>query len=160
MFRDATRTIRIAAAAMTTAEFNAAQLEARAGEGWTTLTELADTLARDHDLPFRTAHAVAGRFMDARERHPERSTSELLADASTMLPGGPLAYSDAALATILSPRHFVTVRRTLGGPAPEETARAAKVSREQLEADETRHSNAAAALDQAEHRLAERSAGL
>jgi argininosuccinate lyase len=160
MFRDATRTIRIAAAAMTTAEFDAAQLEARAGEGWTTLTELADTLARDHDLPFRTAHAVAGRFMDARERHPERSTSELLADASTMLPGGPLAYSDAALATILSPRHFVTVRRTLGGPAPEETARAAKVSREQLEADETRHSNAAAALDQAEHRLAERSAGL
>jgi len=160
MFRDATRTVRIVAAAMTTAEFDAAQLEARAGEGWTTLTELADTLARDHDLPFRTAHAVAGRLMAARERHPDRSIGELLAEASDTLPGGALAYSDAALNTILSPRHFVNVRGTLGGPAPEETARAAKVSRGQLETDETWRGNATAALAQAERTLAERSATL
>jgi argininosuccinate lyase len=160
MFRDATRTIRIAAAAIATAEFDAAQLEARAGDGWTTLTELADTLARDHDLPFRTAHAIAGRVMAARERHPDHPIGELLTEASSMLPGGPLAYSDAALTTILSPRHFVTVRQTLGGPAPEETARAAKVSRGQLETDETWRNNAAAALARAEHTLAERSAAL
>jgi len=160
MFRDATRTIRIVAAALTTAEFDAAQLEARAGEGWTTLTELADTLARDHNLPFRTAHAIAGRLMAARERHPTRPISELLAAASDTLPGGPLNYSDAALSKILSPRYFVTVRRTLGGPAPEETARAAKVSREQLEADKLWHGNATAALAQAERTLAERSAKL
>jgi argininosuccinate lyase len=160
MFRDATRAVRIAAAAMTTAEFDAAQLEARAGEGWTTLTELADTLARDRNLPFRTAHAVAGRLMAARELNPDRSISELLAEASDTLPGGPLVYSDAALTTILSPRHFVSVRRTLGGPAPEETARAAKVSRGQLDADEGWRSKAVAALAQAERTLAERSAGL
>ena len=124
MFRDATRTIRIVAAAMTTAEFDAVQLEARAGEGWTTLTELADTLARDHNLPFRTSHAIAGRLMASRDRNPDRPIGELLAEASDKLPGAPLAYSDAALTAILSPRHFVTVRRTLGGPAPEETARA------------------------------------
>ena len=83
MFHDATRTIRIVAAAMTTAEFDAAQLEARAGEGWTTLTELADTLARDHNLPFRTAHAISARLMAARDRHPERPIGELLTEAST-----------------------------------------------------------------------------
>jgi argininosuccinate lyase len=160
MFRDATRSIGIVAAAMTTAQFDAAQLEARAGEGWTTLTELADTLARDHDLPFRTAHAVAGRLMAARERHPDRPLGELLAEASNALPGGPLAYSDAALTTILSPRHFVSVRRTLGGPAPEETARAAKVSRAQLEADQAWRDNAAGALTEAERTLAGRSAAL
>jgi argininosuccinate lyase len=160
MFRDATRTISIVAATIATAEFDAAQLEARAGEGWTTLTELADTLARDHNLPFRTAHAIAGRLMAARERYPDHALGELLAEASSTLPGGPLAYSDAALHTILSPRHFVTVRRTLGGPAPEETERAAKVSRGQLETDEAWRNNAAAALAQADHTLAERSAAL
>jgi len=160
MFRDATRTVRIVAAAMTTAEFDAAQLEARAGEGWTTITELADTLARDHNLPFRTAHAVAGRLMAARERHPDRPLSELLAEASDKLPGGPLAYPDAALTTILSPRHFVTVRRTLGGPAPEETVRAAKVSRQQFEADQVWHGNAVGELARAERTLAERRAAL
>jgi argininosuccinate lyase len=160
MFRDATRTIRIVAAAMTTAGFDAVQLEARAGEGWTTLTELADTLARDHNLPFRTAHAISARFMAARDQQPERPISELLAEASDMLPDGPLVYSDAALGTILSPRHFVSVRRTLGGPAPEETARAAKTSQKQLEADEQWHSNAVVALAEAEGRLAERGAAL
>ena len=41
---------------------------ARAGEGGTTLTELADTLVRDHGLPFRTAHAIAARLLKARSR--------------------------------------------------------------------------------------------
>ncbi len=50
--------------------------------------------------------------------------------------GVALGYSEQALAKILSPRHFVDVRRTLGGPAPDETARAAAVSRQQLAADE------------------------
>ena len=61
MFRDATRAVKLVAAAMATAEFDAAGLEAGAAEGWTTLTELADTLVREHDVPFRTAHAIAAR---------------------------------------------------------------------------------------------------
>src|SRR5438477_4639045 len=60
MFRDATRTVKLVAAAMRTAEFDAERLEARAGDGWATLTELADTLVRDHGLPFRLAHAISG----------------------------------------------------------------------------------------------------
>ena len=160
MFRDATRAVRLVAAAMTTAEFDAARLEERAGDGWTTLTELADTLVRDHALPFKTAHAIAGRLVTGRQRDPDRPPAELLADASTELVGAPLAYSEAALAHILSPRYFVEIRRTLGGPAPEETARAATASRRQLEADEAWRSRATNALAQAERTLAERSAAL
>src|SRR3979411_2259302 len=58
MFRDATRAVRLVAAALSTAGFEAARLEGRAGDGWTTLTELADTLVREHRLPFKTAHAI------------------------------------------------------------------------------------------------------
>src|SRR6266567_4687522 len=38
MFRDATRAVRLVAAALATAEFDAERLEARAADGWTTLT--------------------------------------------------------------------------------------------------------------------------
>jgi argininosuccinate lyase len=160
MFRDATRVLKLVAAAVATAEFDASELEARAADGWTTLTELADTLVRDHGLPFRTAHAIAGRLMVLRDKSPQRPLGEILAEASNDVLGAPLVYSDTALAEILSPRHFVAVRRTHGGPAPEETVRAATASRRQLEADEERWRNAAEALGKAERMLAERSASL
>jgi len=160
MFRDATRAVKLVAAAMTTAEFDAVRLEARAGDGWTTLTELADTLVRDRGLPFRTAHAIAGRLITARQHDADRPLADVLTDVSKEVTGAPIAYSEAALAKILSPRYFVTVRRTLGGPAPEETARAAAVSRQLLGADDAWWEQATNALADAEHRLAERSAAL
>jgi argininosuccinate lyase len=160
MFRDAIRAVKLVAAAMATAEFDAARLEARAADGWTTLTELADTLVRDHGLSFRMAHGIAQRLMKARQLEPARKLAEQLADASRDVLGAPIVYSDHALAEILSPRHFVNVRRTLGGPAPDETKRAAEASRLQLEADEGWWHTATGALTEAERRLAGRSAAL
>jgi argininosuccinate lyase len=156
MFRDATRSVTLVAAAMMSAEFDAARLEAHAGDGWTTLTELADTLVREQQLPFTTAHAVAARMVTGRAAHPERSLADLLGDASRAVLGRPLPYSDARLAEILSPRHFVAVRRTLGGPAPEETARAIAASQAQLDADETWSRQALAAIERAEAALRDR----
>src|SRR4029453_16453414 len=57
MFRDATRAVKLVGAAMTTAEFDAARLEAHAADGWTTLTELADTLVRAGGVPVQRARA-------------------------------------------------------------------------------------------------------
>ena len=160
MFRDATRAMSLAAAALATAEFDAAALEARAGDGWTTLTELADTLVREHGLAFKTAHAISAHLVGGRQRDPKRPLSELLKDATTELLGAPLAYTEEQLAEILSPRHFVEVRRTHGGPAPEETARAARASHRQLAADEESWTHATEALAKAERTLAERSEAL
>jgi len=160
MFRDATRMVKLVAAAMSSAEFDAARLEAGAADGWTTLTELADTLVRDRGLPFRTAHAIASRLMSARCREPQRPISELLADVSGDLLGEPLRYSDADVTRILSPRHFVEIRRTFGGPAPAETLRAAKACAHQLEADRAWWASATDALARAERLLSERAAAL
>jgi argininosuccinate lyase len=160
MFRDAMRAVNLVAAAIATAEFDPKQLEARAGDGWTTLTELADTLVREHELPFRVAHGISARLIAARTREPHRPLAELLAEASADLLGAPLTYSDEALAKILSPRHFVNVRRTLGGPAPEITALAIEASRALLDADRSWWTMAGTALSTAEQRLAAESAGL
>jgi argininosuccinate lyase len=160
MFRDATRAVSVVAAAMTTAEFDAESLEARAGEGWTTLTELADTLVRDHQLPFRTAHAIATHMVASRKSDSARPLATLVAEASAELTGRPIVYSEAALDKILSPRHFVNVRTTLGGPAPEETARAAGASRTALDADRAWWHSASDALTNAERELTGRSRAL
>ena len=157
MFRDATRAVSLTSAAMATAEFDIARLEARAGAGWTTLTELADELTRAHRIPFRAAHAIAGRLVTGREREPAKPLSTLVAEASGELLGSALIYTDEQLAEILSPRHFVEVRRAAGGPAPDETKRAAKVAAQQLAADRTWWSGTTDALAAAELRLAGRS---
>jgi len=156
MFRDATRTVKLVAAAMRTVEFDAAKLEARAGGGGATLTELADELVRAHGLPFRTAHAIAARLMAGRRLDPDVPLSAVLADASAELLGTPLRYSETELERILSPRHFIDVRRTLGGPAPEETERASTISRAALTADHAWLAGCTQSLNEAERRLASR----
>ena len=56
--RDATRALSLFAAALSTATFNTETLSRRAGEGFITVTELADTLVRRENLTFRTAHQI------------------------------------------------------------------------------------------------------
>lgn len=160
MFRDGTRAVKLLAAALATATFDAEALEGRAGEGWSTLTELADRLVRDHDVPFTTAHRIAAGLMEARNRDPRAPLSRVLAEVSEGIHGTALRYSEAALAEALSPRNFVQVRRTLGGPAPEEVARATTSARATLESDQAWWDGRTAHLAQAQQRLADRCARL
>ena len=160
MFRDAHRAVRLVAAAMKEATFDTARMAARAEQGWITVTELADTLARDHGVPFKTSHAIAARFVAASAARPDDPKAVVLRDVSVSLLEAPVAIDEAALATILSPRHFVAVRTTHGGPAPSVTKAALEVSgntltrdREWL-AERLRHlQEAARALAQAEQAL-------
>ncbi len=128
MFRDATRAVRLVAAAMQTASFDVARLESKAGEGGTTTSELADTLVREHRLPFKTAHAITAQVLKVRASRPDAKPTETLAAVAFELIGRPITYSEERLHEILSPRYFVSVRKTSGGPAPEETARAVEAS--------------------------------
>jgi len=132
-FRDATRATTLTAVTMAGAEFNAAHMRDRSGADWVTVTELADALTRDHGLSFGAAHAVVSalvRRVDARDRR----LGVVLADVGREA-GHHIHLSDDDLQRLLSPEHFVAVRRTLGGPAPEITAEAVRQSRGLLEAD-------------------------
>jgi argininosuccinate lyase len=160
MFRDAVRAVTLVAAAMKDASFDVARLEARAAEGGTTSTELADHLVRKHGLPFKTAHGIAARLMKARREYPQASLAEALVSASADLIGVPLTYTDAEIAQIMSPRHFIEVRRTHGGPAPTETARALEDSRQALQRDLVWISRTSEALAGAEARLQQRTHAL
>jgi argininosuccinate lyase len=134
-FKDAVRALRLVAAAMGSASFDPERMAERARQGWITVTELADALARDHGVPFKAGHAITTRFVAECGRQPGASRAALLAAVAADVLGRPVDYDDAALARILSPRHFVEVRATYGGPAPAVTAAAAAESRRTLEAD-------------------------
>jgi argininosuccinate lyase len=159
-FRDAVRAVGLVAAAMQTAEFDVARLEARAAVGGTTLTELADTLAREQGVSFKTAHAIAGRVLRARTDNPQADLASVLAAVCLQTIGRRLPYTNVDLDRILSPRHFVDVRRTFGGPAPEETLRAVGASQELLDADHAWLTSRREALTAAEGQLRERAAAL
>lgn len=134
-FRDAARAVSLVAAAMEHAEFNVALMRQRAGQHGVSITELADTLAREHGLAFRLAHSIAAKMVTGLRERPETSVSKLLHDASLEIAGRAIDIDEAALATLLSPEHFVAVRRTHGGPAPDVTAKALAASRQLLEKD-------------------------
>jgi argininosuccinate lyase len=119
MFRDAQRAVALLAVSIRGTELNVERMQARAAEGGTTLTELADRLVRDQNISFTMAHSIAAGLL------------------SGVVPPTSLGYTDEELTRILSARNFVEARRTPGGPAPSETSRALDAARGLLERDRT-----------------------
>jgi len=159
-FRDARRAVTLVGAALSTAEFDTARMAERAGTCAITVTELADTLTRDEDLSFRTSHAITTAFVRELQREAGGSIADALARASTAVIGRTLPYDEQALGRILSPMHFVTVRKTPGGPAPAEVGRALEVSAAALEADRAWLAERVEALKAAERQLEAAAASL
>ena len=152
MFKDARRATGLTAAAMRHAEFDSALMRQRATAGWVTVTELADTLARDHGLSFRNGHAIAAAVVREAERQPDVKISELLARAAAGL-GKDIRLSEDEITRVLSPEQFIEVRRTLGGPAPDVVTCALDVARDRLEQDRAAAAGLREALARAEKQL-------
>ena len=133
-FADAGRGIELTAAAMSAAGFDVERMRSRAAETWVTVTELADTLARDHGLPFSAAHEVAAAVVRTMSGTPGARLSDVVARA-TAGTAREITLSEQDLARILSPEHFVAVRQSPGGPAPSVTTAALAEARAAAERD-------------------------
>jgi argininosuccinate lyase len=153
MFRDAARAVRLVAAALGGAHFDTVRMAERASQGWITVTELADTLARDYGVPFKAGHAIAARIVASGASGGSTPVAAALREASAEVLDRPLELDEATLARILSPRHFVEVRKTSGGPAPSETGRAIAQSEALLDGDMAWFADTAGRLRASEERL-------
>ena len=136
MFQDAARAVSLVAAAMAGSGVRRREAGGARGQNWITVTELADTLTREHGLPFKAGHGIAVRLVAGARATPNQPLAGLLREASKQVTGTEIVYTDERLAEILSPRHFVEVRTTHGGPSPSETTRAIGESKKALAADE------------------------
>ena len=162
MFRDATRAVTLVAAAMRGADFNVARLAEprRCGR------DDADGAGRHAGARSRPAvplGARASRQLPAegpdRGSRRRRSRPRCRRRRSALL-GRALDYTEEQLEKVMSPRHFVEVRTTYGGPAPSETARALSVSRAEPRARQSRVAAAARRPAAAERALRDRVAAL
>ncbi|MDR2505494.1 MAG: argininosuccinate lyase [Oscillospiraceae bacterium] len=105
-----------------TMEVNKDIMRKRAGEGFITATELADTLVRDGGLSFRESHRITAAIV--RTMYEKGLTqSELTPDIIREIAGGGAEVNRAMIETALNPAHFISIRGITGGPAPDEVRR-------------------------------------
>ena len=149
-FHDAARGAALVAAALDAATFDTAALAARAERGWITLTELADTLVREHGLSFAAAHALAADVVRDAGGDPARVFEVF--PAAVRARGHAFEIEPSRLARLLSPEFFVEQRRTPGGPAPEVMEAALEESARALAIDRTRVASLQASLADADLR--------
>jgi argininosuccinate lyase len=93
---------------------------------YSTVTELADYLAAQEGVNFRTAHQIVGKLAGdciARGLSAGDITPEALGESSELFAGKRIILSEDRLKTILSGRHSVERRIGEGAPAPESCRR-------------------------------------
>jgi argininosuccinate lyase len=108
-------------AVFATLEVNREHLRARADAGFTTATELADTLVREKGLAFRTAHHIVATVVKtavAAKRESSSITVDDVEAAAQAVLGHKLELSEALVRDALDPQRFIERRTILGGPAP------------------------------------------
>ena len=136
---------------------------AEVGADYATMTEVADTLLRHADIPFRVGHHYASELTEygrAHGKRPTELTAEELLHVYQDTYGEPLPMSVDRIREALDPEQMVAGRRGLGGPQPDETRRMLRdgdsrldASRAWLDASRRALHDAEAALDAAFGRL-------
>jgi argininosuccinate lyase len=132
--RDAKESLRLLIDMLSSATFDTVRMKEEAGKGFSTATDLADTLVRDYGLPFRTAHNIVGRAVQKGNltlENLESATKELDLGISLSSKGLTQDQIDAALDV----NNSVSIRKATGGPAPFATKIAIADRKKQLDTD-------------------------
>jgi argininosuccinate lyase len=115
-------TVRILDGSVSSLKFNLERLEKSSGAGFSTATEIADSLVRITGMPFRTAHRIVGRIAASGSR-PGLAELDEIALENAGYRASERGFSEADLERALDPRSNVALRANTGGPAPVETER-------------------------------------
>ena len=142
-----------------------ARAAAEVDADWSTTTELADTLQREADVPFRLGHHFASNLVTWGRAHGATPTSVPYAEASRIYAEAAratgqeqtrLPLDEARFRTVLGARNMIDAAKGIGGPQPAELARMLGQAKTRLADDDAwlagRHAaleGAAAALDAA-----------
>lgn len=133
---EARRALDLAAEILAKVSFDTVVLHARARDGFSAVTELADTLVREGGFTFRQAHHIVARLVQLlRAEHrilPNASLVEINA-VSKDVAGRITGLTEEGFRSAIDPRIFVERRAVTGGPAPAEVRRALKAAGDAVE---------------------------
>jgi argininosuccinate lyase len=110
-------------------------MKAAAGGGYSTATDLADWLVRVLKMPFRDAHHVTGRIVQAAEAQNlplEKLPLEAMRGIEPRITADVFSVLSPEK-SVLSPQNSVASRVSHGGTAPQNVAKMAAVWRKRLE---------------------------
>jgi argininosuccinate lyase len=141
--------LRLLDATLGTCQFDVELLRDRASNGFTTATELADTLVRRAGLAFRQAHRVASTVVQLSGADSRLVTVELVAEAARQALGREIHLDPADLRAALDPWCFVEQRTIPGGPAPSAMEAHLAKLQQRLEVDQAWHGERQAHIEAA-----------
>ena len=146
-----------------------ARAAAEVDADWSTTTELADTLQREADVPFRLGHHFASDLVTWGRSHGVTPSTVPYAEAqrlyqqaanATGQAAATLPLDEARFRDVLGARNMVESAKGTGGPQPAELARMLTEARAALAADDAWLAERRAALAAADARLDEAFAAL
>lgn len=147
---------RLLARVVATMEVDKEVLRRRAEASFAVVTELADTLVRTDNLPFRTSHRIVSRVVKTALDNGLAAQQISLAsvnEAAREIIGRELLIDPDTLRRALDPDHFVHIRSLPGGPSPGEMKRMIADRKERVAALLAWHVKASRKLRQALERL-------
>jgi argininosuccinate lyase len=118
-------TVRILDGCISSLKFNLEKMEKSSGAGFSTATELADSLVCITGMPFRTAHSIVGRIAASGSRPGMAELDEISLEIAGYR-ASERGFSVEDLERALDPKSNVALRANTGGPAPAETGRMIK----------------------------------
>ncbi|MGV6476737.1 argininosuccinate lyase [Azotobacter vinelandii] len=141
---------------------NAARAREELENEWTTSMELADTLQRAHQVPFRIGHSFASLIVEEARNEGYVPNTFPYADAQKLYTRAAdkfgwkdnrLPLDEAAFRASLSPENMVKTRVGIGGPQPAEVQRMLAGARQALQSDDGWLKDTRARLDNADKAL-------
>jgi argininosuccinate lyase len=118
---------------LSSAEFNTVRMREEAGKGFSTATELADTLVRTYGLPFRTAHNIVGRAVQ--KGSLSLATLEAAALEIEKISLKKKGLTQKKIDEVLDVDYSLAIRKAPGGPAPASVKRATIERKKKVDAD-------------------------
>lgn len=123
-FNNANRVMKLMYAVLATMEVDKEKAKEMAGKSSITITELADTLARDYNISFRLAHKIASQISKKTLQEKKELYDWDVKDINAMIrPFVNVSLTEAEWQKIISPEYFVEIRNHPGGPSPREAER-------------------------------------
>jgi len=120
-----------------------------ASKGFSTMTELADTLVRSYGISFRQAHDIIGEATSkaiSEGKAADQITVEMVEEAAQKSIGKSLKLPKETLQQAIDPTENIKRRKLIGGSAPEEVKRMIEDRRKKIESKETKHKQRLAKL--------------
>ncbi len=155
-FNQANRVMKLMYAVIATLQVNKDHTKDMAQKSCITITELADTLARDYGVGFRQAHEIASSISKKTTEEQKELSDWDLEEVNAMIQ----KYVEVKLTekvwnNIISPVYFVKIRSISGGPSPNEVKRMIELRKDRLKDVTEKFSNIVRKMDGKRKRLRE-----